>query len=229
MTYETMAEFHDLFMEAAWERLAPLVADTFGGLGPDDVVLDLGAGTGLGAASVVEHTAARVWCLEPSPAMRAVLLHRVAASPAARSRVSVVAGSAPRDLDALPAPASGVLLTHVLGHLSGPERGALWAWLAGHLAPGGAALVTVHPDAGPAEVVEETTLGEHLYRATHRSTADRFATRYDVLDRAGAGVRSSEVSGTWRPLSADDLRAEVAEVGLRCRETPLAGTTLIVL
>ncbi len=61
-----MAEFHDLFMTPSWDRLGPSLADAFRRLGPDDVVVDLGAGTGLGTLRLVEHSPAQVWPVEPS-------------------------------------------------------------------------------------------------------------------------------------------------------------------
>lgn len=232
MSYEAMAEFHDLFMAAVWERLAPVVTEAFAGLGPDDVVVDLGAGTGLGSLTVVERTAARVWALEPMPVMRAVLLHRVAASPAASARVSVVAGAVPDDLGALRSPVAGVVATHMLGHLAPADRSGCWAWIAEHLTSEGVALVTYQPaiadeDEGADGVVEETRIGEHLYRATHRGAGEEFRSRYEVVDGAGTVLRTTEASGSWLPVTLDELRAEVAAYGLVCRDSAVDGACLI--
>ena len=78
MSYESMAEFHDLFMTGVWARLGPTVHATFAGLGPDAVVVDIGAGTGLGTVTVARATPARIWAVEPSATMRAVTARDVA-------------------------------------------------------------------------------------------------------------------------------------------------------
>lgn len=135
MSYESMAEFHDLFMAGAWARLRPVVVAAFAGLSAGDLVIDLGAGTGLGTLALAESTPARIWALEPATTMRAVLLHRLAASADLAARVSVLAGAVPAALQDVPVPVAGVLATHVVGHLSARERAQLFAWMAAHLAP----------------------------------------------------------------------------------------------
>lgn len=232
MSYEGMAEFHDLFMTAAWERVAPAIAAALAGLNPDDVLIDLGAGTGLGTMSAVEHTAARVWALEPTQTMRAVLLHRVAACPEASSRVSVVAGAVPADLGALPSPVAGVIATHVLGHLTPDDRAQVWAWLADHLTPEGVAVVTyqaAHATTAdqPDRVVEEARIGEHIYRVTYQSSGVEFSSRYEVVDAAGTVLRTTEALGSWVQVTLADLRTETAAAGLSCRDSGADGVCLI--
>jgi len=46
-SYDELGEFHDLFMTEPWNGLRPLVAAAFGGLGPDAVVVEVGAGSRL--------------------------------------------------------------------------------------------------------------------------------------------------------------------------------------
>lgn len=236
--YDVMDEFHDLFMSSAWVRLAPALGEVFCELDADDVIIDLAAGTGLGTMAVVHHTTAEVWALEPAHGMRAVLVHRVAAAPEAAGRVSVVAGRVPDDLDALPTAVSGVVLTHALGHLDAAQRSGLWAWVAHVLTPRGAVVLTCQEAAenesrdgsslDPVDpVVEEIAIGRHRYRATHTGGGERFRTRYEVLDEADTVLRSHDASGTWRPVSAQQVATEVADHGLTTAPGPVAGVVVV--
>jgi hypothetical protein len=90
--YDDLAEFHDLFMKEPWEALRPAVREVVGGLGPDDVVVDLGAGTGMGTRVIAAETAANLVAVEPSRMMRTALMARVAGDQALAERVTVVAG-----------------------------------------------------------------------------------------------------------------------------------------
>ncbi|HNR00857.1 MAG TPA: class I SAM-dependent methyltransferase, partial [Trueperaceae bacterium] len=86
--YDRLGEFHDLFVDEARLRLRPAFESAFGRLEPSAVVLDLGAGTGLGVRHLARATRARIVAVEPSVTMRAVLLARVADDPALASRVT---------------------------------------------------------------------------------------------------------------------------------------------
>ncbi|MFE6647391.1 hypothetical protein ACFVJS_12565 [Nocardioides sp. NPDC057772] len=75
--YDNLAEFHDLFMKEPWERLRQSVREVVGGLTADAVVLELGAGTGMGTQVIAAETAATVVSIEPSRMMRTALMTRV--------------------------------------------------------------------------------------------------------------------------------------------------------
>lgn len=221
--YREMAEFHDLFMNEVWDRLRPVLGRELGHLGPDDVVADLGAGTGLGTIALIDQTRAEVWALEPSSTMRAVLMHRVVSSSEASRRVSIAASSVPDGFGDVPAPVAGVLATHVLGHLGPDDRSALFAWLATALAPQGVALFTCQSadlvgDDAADELVEEVSIGRHIYRATYRGTGGNYGTTYDVLDSGGDAVRSLTVSGTWSIVTRHDVAALAEVYGMVCRQ-----------
>ncbi|MGL5816523.1 MAG: class I SAM-dependent methyltransferase [Phycicoccus sp.] len=217
--YADLAEFHDLFMVEPWERLRPHVRSQLAGLPPAAVVADLGAGTGMGTRVLAEESAARVVALEPSPMMRSVLLARVADSPDLRERVTVHAGSVPADLGLLPDRVDAVLCTHVLGHLTPDERRMTFAWLGDHLASGGPVLVTTHvprDDGQESEVMEQRRrIGELDYVVRYEEAPDAESFRSRYLVRSGPTVlRDVVVDGAWRPVGVDDLRAEIAGVGL---------------
>lgn len=63
-SYDALGEFHDLFMDEAWIRLQPRLADAFGSLGPSDTVLDIGAGTGVGVRALAQVTRAQIVAIE---------------------------------------------------------------------------------------------------------------------------------------------------------------------
>lgn len=219
-TYDELGEFHDLFMTEAWEELRPLVAATFGGLGRGAVVVEIGAGSGLGARVLAEECEAQLVALEPNLLMRSVLTARVADDLELSQRVTVVAGSAPRALSLLPDRVDGVLCTHVLGHLDPLELRSVCAWVADTLSPGGRCLVTVHRPAdhaaaAPAPLARSRRLGRLEYRVLYReaAVAETFCSRYEVWDGSSL-VRAVEVEGAWRPVGLAELEAAAAGTGL---------------
>lgn len=219
--YEAMGEFHDLFMVEPWARLRAVLVDAFSGLSPSEVVVDLGAGTGMGTRLLAGCTTVRIVAIEPSLTMRAVLTARIADDPAMADRVSVVAGSAPRALDETRGPVAGFVCAHVLGHLPAAVRAATFRRLADLLGPGGRGIVTVDPDGGlqDAEVVEERRIGDHRYVARYLPSSDPsgYVSEYSVLD-GDRTVRQERFVGTWEPLPLEKLTAELAPAGLAAQE-----------
>lgn len=219
--YEAMGEFHDLFMEEPWARLRPVLVDAFSGLSPSELVVDLGAGTGIGTRLLAGCTAARIVAVEPSLTMRAVLTARIADDPAMAGRVSIVAGSAPAALDEIRGPVAAFVCAHVLGHVPGAVRAAIFQRLAGLLGPDGRGIVTVDPEGGPqeAELVQERRIGDHRYVARYLPSSDPsgYASEYAVLD-GDRVLRQERFVGTWEPLPLDKLTAELASAGLTAQE-----------
>ncbi|MGC3953650.1 MAG: class I SAM-dependent methyltransferase [Propionicimonas sp.] len=215
LDYDGLGEFHDLFMDPAIQRLQPVLRDAFGRLGPDDVVVDLGAGTGLGTRALAGQTRARIIAVEPSQTTRAVLTARVADDPTLTERVTVLAAAAPQVVDDLP-DLAGFVCSHVLGHLTSQQRAATFAGLAARLRAGGVGVVTVNPDVLPAaEPTEPTTLerwiGSQRYTVRYLPAADgEHASEYQVSDRRGRVLRTERFGGTWHRLTADLLRQELA-------------------
>ncbi|MGA4668743.1 class I SAM-dependent methyltransferase [Propionibacteriaceae bacterium Y1923] len=166
--YAAPAGAYDLFnaparagQVAALDALLPHLDPSHG------PILDVGAGSGLNIAHLLEHSpAVSVYALEPSPTMRALALARVAARPDWFDRVTV----RPEDFFSatLPPRLGEAVLLGVIGHFDAGERAAVLAELAARLPTGGAALFDLQPPERPegdsmtsTEVKAEHTTGEH--------------------------------------------------------------------
>lgn len=230
--YDRLGEFHDLFVDEARLRLRPAFESAFGRLEPSAIVLDLGAGTGLGVRHLARATRARIVAVEPSVTMRAVLLARVADDPALASRVTVVAGSVPGAFDELPDVVAGFVCAHMLGHVGPADRARTFALLAERLADGGVGVVTVNATAEPRNevAVEERRIGEHSYIAKYLPPGPngRPSSEYEVRDADGSLLRAERFAGQWTPITAEGLRAELVNDGWRLTAQDRAATVLVL-
>lgn len=215
--YAELGELHDLFMPDVWDPLVGTLATTFGDLGPDTTILDLGAGSGVGTVRLADATQAQILAVEPSLTMRSVLLARIADDHELSERVSVYAGAAPAILDEIDEPLDGFLCAHMLGHLSADERRDTFERLAALLRPDGVGLVTVPRQgaAGTDVVVEERRIGRHRYVARHlpENGDGGPVSDYSVLD-GDRLIRSESFTSSWAMPSQDELRAELRAAGL---------------
>ena len=215
--YWGMGEFHDLFMDGAWEQVRPVLVEAFGGLERDAVVVDLGAGSGIGTRLLAQSTAARVIAVEPSLMMRAVLTARVADDPTLAERVTVLADAAPQVLERIGRPLAGFVCAHVLGHLSTADRVSTWRGLARQLDVDARGVVVVddgseHQAGDPAVV--ERRIGEHRYMARHLPAGvGSYESEYTVLD-GDRVVRHERFTGSWRSITLRQLDDELVEHGL---------------
>ncbi|MCK4410057.1 MAG: class I SAM-dependent methyltransferase, partial [Candidatus Eisenbacteria sp.] len=127
--YERSARFYDLFDDRRnIEFFSSCVRSA-------REVLDVGAGTGRIAVSLATK-GARVWCVEPSPAMRAELEQKLDGEPALRERVTVLAGTA--RTFALDRTFEVCVLSGTFDHfVDRAERLASLTNIAKHLEPGG--------------------------------------------------------------------------------------------
>ncbi|WP_345573014.1 class I SAM-dependent methyltransferase [Nonomuraea rosea] len=138
---------------AYWDRLhigpnSATLVSFFADLAPvGGHALEIGPGTGRMTLAVARRMAG-LHCLEPSSAMRAVLLTKLAGEPGMRDRVTVIDGTAPdfrfdRRFDY-------IYLAAVFEDVPPEARRPLFAGLAEHLAPGGVlAMDMVHDEAVP--------------------------------------------------------------------------------
>lgn len=170
--YDAGAAYYDLFATLRGDSALPSVK-FFTALAPaGGDVLEVGAGTGRITLPIAER-AASVHALEPSRAMRSVLLAKLADRSALHSRVTVLPLAAPsfrlgRRFDY-------ALAAGVLQFLSPQQRRELFATLTLHLHPGGTfALDMVRegtPPEWPQRLIENVAVGECRYTLHCAATA----------------------------------------------------------
>ena len=127
--YDVFAVPHEPARRAALDELVPLLRPDCG------PILDVGAGSGASVAVVLDRLpTASVVALEPSRAMRSLLLSRIAARTAWFPRVTV----RPEDFFSatLPPRLGGAILLGVVGCFDAGERAAVLAELATRCPPG---------------------------------------------------------------------------------------------
>lgn len=227
--YDARAEYHEVHMPAAWDRLRDVVRETFGDIGPDGVVVDIGAGSGLGSAILAGVTDAEIIALEPNTTMRAMMVARLD-NAGVLERVTLLPDSVPEGLDALPERVDGVIVAHMLGHLTAAERAGLLDWVGTRLAPGRSALLTVDtevPTEGSEPVVQERTVGRFIYRVTHHMPGPgRIEGLFEVIDQQQQVVRSLHEVTFWEAVTATEIRTALADHPVEVTE-PLPGVALV--
>ncbi|MEV0642081.1 class I SAM-dependent methyltransferase [Streptomyces sp. NPDC050619] len=209
-----------------WQSLGPALAEALQQVkaerGP---VVEVGAGTGRGIRAICAALPGDdpVLAVEPSSAMRAVLLARVHDAPELRERVTVLAEDAVHA--PLPDGLRAMVAVNVLGHLPPAERRALWGSASLRLAPGGALVVGVTPPFVPERVprtrMASAAVGALRYEgwATAEPSGEDEITwhmDYHVL-REGRLLSEVTVDYRWWVASESRLAAEAAEAGLVMR------------
>jgi hypothetical protein len=218
--YSASAEYLHLLSVPAWADLRPRLTAALAGVDPDaGPVLELGAGTGLGTDVLLDALPNDVLAVEPSAALRGVLLARLADRGTAR--VTVFPGGATEA--PLPDRVAAVVGMHMVGHLAPPDRKRLWAAVAERLSPGGPVVLDVQPPA-TAEVVPEfpwisVTAGGLRYEGTGsaRPTGPdsvHWRMRYRTRREDGTVLAEASAEYAWWIVTADGLAAELAEAGL---------------
>ncbi|MFE9312686.1 class I SAM-dependent methyltransferase [Streptomyces sp. NPDC088353] len=235
--YERSAEYLDIMIAEAWEPLAPALAEVLSvvrdGAG---AVVDLGAGSGRGVRVICDALPqVPVLAVEPSAAMRAVLLARVHEDGELRKRVTVVPGDcASTDW---PDGVHAVVALNVIGHLPPVQRRALWNRAARQLAPGGVLVFNNTPPFAPTEVervrMAHVAIGELEYEgwaSARPSGADEITWHmdYQVL-RQGQVLAGASAEYRWWVATEDALAAEAAEAGLTLRRAgdPVLGLCVL--
>ncbi|MFI9460880.1 class I SAM-dependent methyltransferase [Streptomyces xiamenensis] len=235
--YERSAEYLDIMIAEAWEPLAPALADVLGlvraGAG---AVVDLGAGSGRGVRVICRALPnAPVLAVEPSAAMRSVLLARVHEDAGLRERVTVLPGDCAST--EWPDGVRAVVALNMIGHLPPGERRVLWSRAAAQLAPGGLLVFNVTPPFAPVRMervrMAHVVIGEMEYEgwASARPTgADEITWRmdYSVL-RRGRRLDGVSVEYRWWVAGEEVLASEVAAAGLALRRVGDPGLGLCVV
>lgn len=235
--YERSAEYLDILIAESWEPLAPALADVLSHVrAGTGAVVDLGAGSGRGVRVICDALPrVPVLAVEPSAAMRAVLLARVHEDGELRQRVTVVPGDCVST--DWPDGVRAVVALNMIGHLPPGQRRALWSRAARQLAPGGALVFNLAPPFTPVDVervrMARVVVGELEYEgwASARPTgADEITWRmdYGVL-RQGRPLAGTSVEYRWWVATEGALAAEVADAGLVLRRSGDSALGLCVL
>lgn len=228
-TYAPTAGAYDLFnrsyRSAQLEVLEPLLPRFDLARGP---VLDIGAGSGLNTALVLERFPhARVLAVEPSPSMRALLLSRIASHTEWHERVTVRPESI---FDApLPRTIAGALMLGVIGHFDSDERNTVFAALRQRLPVGAPVLFDLQEPERPIRVAPfaflDARVGDLRYAGTGEAWPDGDSTDGDG-DRMIWRMTYSTLEGDtvlyeataehrYHHPAHDTVRAEAAAAGLR--------------
>lgn len=206
---------------AALEALLPRLRPEAG------PILDVGAGSGASAAVVLDRIPdARILALEPSRAMRSLLLSRIAARPEWHGRVTV----RPEDFFAatLPDRIGGAILLGVIGHFDAGERAAVLAELAARMPEGAAALLDLQHPQRPRRVepyeFTAATVGALSYRGIAEAwpvDTELMRWRMSYLCLEGERVLTEDTAEyEYRHPAPAIVAAEAERVGLRLTPLP---------
>lgn len=217
--YDASAEYLHLLSVPMWATLRPRLAAALRDVDPDGgPVLELGAGTGLATDVLLEVLGNDVIAVEPSAALRAVLLARLAHREDGRVTV--------RPCGALEAPLprqlAGMVGMHMIGHLPPTDRARLWATVSTRLVPGAPVVLTVQPPetatAVPAFPWFGVTVGDLTYEGTgHAEPAGPDAVTWHMAYRTRRGedvLTTATAEYRWWVVTADALAAELTTAGL---------------
>ncbi|MFG3142824.1 class I SAM-dependent methyltransferase [Streptomyces sp. NPDC048211] len=226
--YSVSAEFYDV-LQARQDAIR--VGELYGA----DVrnarvgVLDVGAGTGRVTLMSLDESRVGVHAVEPSRAMRAPLMSRLASLPVeARARVTVHGETL--DEAELYGVADVAICHNTVAGLPPAARHTLWPALARALVPGGSVLLQLPPSRLPEEetvrVFPPQRIGWHEYggRMVMSAYGGRIRTRFDYrVCEAGRVLREhTETFWMW-PTSRAELTVELERHGfvrLRERDDP---------
>lgn len=184
-------------------------------------VLDVGAGSGLNTELVLSRLpGATVLAIEPSPAMRALLLGRVAGHPEWHRRVTV----RPESLAEAPLPPvlGGVIMLGVIGHFAADDRRRALTEVGRRLAPGAPLILDLQepltPTTIPPATFGEAELGGLRYRGRLEARPDGadwmvWRMTYQTVDGDRIVYEASTEHRYCHPAPAA-LRAEALAAGL---------------
>lgn len=229
--YTASAEFYEMVaarhVRTSAGPLRTALADVSTGHGP---VVEIGAGTGrITEVIAAALPGAPIIAAEPSTPMRAMLTSRIFGDPGLRSRVTVRAEPAQHLV--LPDRISAVVIFGVVGHLTKPERAALWRELGSRLPPGGPIIVEIMGTGSARSIPPFRMLQERIGDQTYEwwTQADplhgavlRWETTWKVL-HDGELVRSTHDAYEWENLSINQLAAEAGMGGRVISEPELPG------
>ncbi|MFJ9523166.1 class I SAM-dependent methyltransferase [Kitasatospora sp. NPDC101801] len=190
-------------------------------------VVEVGAGSGIVTQVLLAASAVPVHAVEPSPAMRSLLLSRLAAVRADR-RARVTVHPHPLQEAGLEQVADLVVASNVIATLDPATRRELWKHVCASLVPGGLLLFDPPPTALPADIQHGTTLGpvrvgpDHYY-AEIRHTPERGIIRAEFayrVEREGRVLRREHETFDLWPADPALITEELHQAGLHPVRAP---------
>lgn len=218
--YDHSAEYLHLLSLPMWQELHPRLRTALAGVDPSaGTVLELGPGSGIGTETVLDTVPdAPVLAAEPSAALRAVLLARLAGRPDS-DRVTVYPGGA-TDVP-LPDRLAAVIGINMIGHLPTDARHALWQALAVRLAPGAPVVVNTQPPDTAVSVLPTPPFSATIGRLTYQGQGSaeptgpdsvRWRMTYRTLDGATV-LAEATAEYDWQVVATAGLAAELSGAG----------------
>lgn len=220
--YDAAAPYLHLLMLPGWEGLRGPLADELAAVDSSaGTIVELGAGTGIGTELVLDTVpGAPVLALEPSAALRAVLIARLVSHPQAE-RLTVLPCTAQDAV--LPERICAVLGAHMVGHLDSGDRRRLWRELAARLAPGAPVLLTAEGPDAPVTIpwfspIEVRAAGL-TYSVTGSAEPDgpevvHWRMRYTTRSDDGVVLHTAETAYRYHTVGVEALAAELSDAGL---------------
>lgn len=229
--YAVSAEFYDV-LQARDERTRAERLFASPARRARSGIVEVGSGSGLVTQVLARAATVPVHAVEPDPAMRALLMSRLATAPTEqRARVTVhperVQELWPKDHAP---PADLAVCSNVIARLAPQQRRETWAALARLVCPDGLLLIDPPPCALPdgprTQVLPQVAVGDDVYCGFFSETpllgdpgGDRIHLdcTYQVR-RDGELLREERRAFDLWPVGRDELRGELAEAGWRTCE-----------
>ncbi len=214
--YAQSAEFYEVMALPHWAMKRDVLVSALSAAGEiTEPVVDIGSGTGLSTMAIAE-TVPRVaiHAVEPSAAMRAVLMSRVLASPDVTDRVTLHSEAVEKF--SLPDRIGAAVLLGVIGFLDNQARQRFWENLRPRLTPKAPVVVEVmaldQPMAIPELVIAQQQVGNrhnevHISGQPAGSDAELWTMRY-VVREGDDVVREFTANYTWHTVGLAELARE---------------------
>ncbi|HYS14314.1 MAG TPA: class I SAM-dependent methyltransferase [Burkholderiaceae bacterium] len=224
MYSQGVAQYYDLFADAAEPGSLPEATFVRALLPHGSSVLDIGAGTGT-LAFALAADGYKVTVLEPDVEMYAALLVRLAGRADLRQQLTPLPKPLGFDLGER---FDACLSLAVLHLLDAPARAKMFQYAAAHLRDGGRCVVEVPVESPLREELAhqlkaERTIGatrfQHYY-SMRRTPGGRWCTTWEFLawrHQESLDRRTREFD--WKPSSLDELTTLATQAGLRVDET----------
>jgi len=215
-SYAQSAEFYEVMALPHWEPKRAVLASALTESGDiTDPIVDIGSGTGLSTMAIADAVpGVSIHAVEPSPAMRAVLMSRILSRADVAARVTVYAETA-EQFD-LPDRIGAAVLFGVIGFLDPQAHQRFWENLRPRLTPRAPVLVEVMALEQPMQIPELMIAQQRVGNRRNEilisgeaagADAELWTMRY-VVREDDAVVREFTSNYTWHTVGLTALANE---------------------